>query len=203
MIRVDLISNTAKITSDLALTYENFGLFVRGSAFYDFENEDGDRERTELSDDALDLVGKDAKLLDAYVWGNFEIADMPGQVRVGDQVLSWGESTFIQNGINVINPFDVSALRVPGAELKEALVPVGMVSASISPTENLTFEAFYQYDWEQVKIDPPGSYWSTNDFAGDGGDKVMLGFGDVPDMGNASAEPTPCLGVPQSSQHLC
>ena len=138
----DLISSTAKITSELALDYKDVGLFLRGSAFYDFENEDGDRARTELRDEALDLVGSDADLLDAYIWGNFELAEMPGQVRVGDQVLSWGESTFIQNGINVINPFDVSKLRVPGAELKEGLVPVGMVSASISPTENLTFEAF-------------------------------------------------------------
>ncbi len=194
----NLISNTTKITSELALDYNNFGLFVRGSAFYDFENEDGDRERTKLRDDALDLVGSDAELLDAYVWWNFEAGSMPGQIRAGDQVLSWGESTFIQNGINVINPFDVSKLRVPGAELKEGLVPVGMVSASISPTEYLTFEGFYQYDWEQVKIDPPGSYWSTNDFAGDGGDKVMLGFGDVPDMGNTSAEDT-LLGVPRAA----
>ena len=44
----------------LSLEYNNFGLFVRGSAFYDFENEDGDRERTDLSNGALDLVGKDA-----------------------------------------------------------------------------------------------------------------------------------------------
>ncbi|MBE0575664.1 MAG: DUF1302 domain-containing protein [Desulfuromonadales bacterium] len=193
----ELISNTAKITSELALDYRNFGLFVRGSAFYDFENMDQDRERTELSDEALDLVGKDAELLDAYLWWNFHAGDMPGQLRVGDQVLSWGESTFIQNGINVINPFDVSKLRVPGAELKEGLVPVGMVSASISPTENLTFEAFYQYDWEQVEIDPTGSYWSTNDFAGDGGEKVMLGFGDFSDMGDRPVADT-LLGVPRA-----
>jgi hypothetical protein len=193
----ELISNAVKITSELILDYKNFGLFVRGSAFYDFENMDQDRERTQLSDEALELVGKDADLLDAYLWWNFDAGDMPGQIRVGDQVLSWGESTFIQNGINVINPFDVSKLRVPGAELKEGLVPVGMVSASISPTENLTFEAFYQYDWEKVEIDPTGSYWSTNDFAGDGGNKVMLGFGDVPDMGDASPANT-LLGVPRA-----
>ncbi len=89
--------------------------------------------------------------------GTSNSADMPAQIRVGDQVLSWGESTFIQNGINIINPFDVSKLRVPGAELKEGLVPVGMVSASISPTDYLTFEGFYQYDWEKVEIDPPAS----------------------------------------------
>ena len=180
-----LISNTVKLTSDLSLDYKNFGLFVRGSAFYDFENEDSDRERTQLSDDALDLVGKDAKLLDSYLWWNFQAGDMPGQIRLGDQVLSWGESTFIQNGINIINPFDVSALRVPGAELKEALVPVGMVSASISPTENLTLEGFYQYDWEKVEIDPTGSYWSTQDFPGKSGDRVLLGFGDWSDLGTS------------------
>lgn len=193
-----LISNTAKITSELALQYNNFGLFVRGTAFYDFENNDEGRARTELRDDALDMVGKDAELLDAYVTWDFDLAEMPAQIRIGDQVLSWGESTFIQNGINVINPFDVSKLRVAGAELKEGLVPVGMVSASISPTENITFEGFYQYDWEAVKIDPPGSYWSTNDFVGEGGDKVMLGFGDVADQGNLAADQT-LLGVPRAS----
>ncbi len=195
----DLISNTAKITSELALTYENFGLFVRGSAFYDFENYDGERERTQLSDEALDLVGRDADLLDAYIWWNFDLDGTPGQIRLGDQVLSWGESTFIQNGINVINPFDVGKLRVPGSELKEGLIPVGMVSASISPNTNVTFEGFYQYDWEKVEVDPTGSYWSTNDFAGAGGNKVMLGFGNVYDMGDTPALQT-FLGVPRASK---
>ena len=193
----DLISNTTKLTSELALDYNNFGIFVRGTAFYDFENKEGDRARTPLRSEALDLVGSDIELLDAYAWWNFEAGEMPGQLRVGDQVLSWGESTFIQGGINVINPFDVGKLRVPGAELKEGLVPVGMVSASISPTENLTFEAFYQYKWEKVEIDPPGSYWSTNDFAGAGGDKVMLGFGQIHDMGNTPGLQT-FNGVPRA-----
>jgi hypothetical protein len=191
----DLISNTAKVTSELALDYNNFGLFVRGSAFYDFENEDGDRARTDLSNDALDLVGKDAKLLDAYLWWSFQAGDMPGQIRLGDQVLSWGESTFIQNGINVINPFDVSALRVPGSELKEGLVPVGMISASISPTENLTFEGFYQYDWEKVEIDPTGSYFSSSDIPGESGDRVLLSFGDWSDLGTSWQGAIPFVGI--------
>ncbi len=181
----DLINHTAKITSELGMRYRSFSLFVRGSAFYDFENNDGSRERTDLSSDAKDMVGKDATLLDAYITWDFDIARTPVQLRVGNQVLSWGESTFIQNGINIINPFDVSKLRVAGAELREGLVPVGMVSGSISPTENISFEGFYQYDWEKVKIDPTGSYWSTNDFAGTGGDRVMLGFGRWSDLGES------------------
>ena len=182
----DLINHTAKITSELALNWRNFGLFVRGTAFYDFENNDESRRRTDLSSDAKSMIGKDATLLDAYINWDFDIATAPAQLRLGQQVLSWGESTFIQNGINIINPVDVTKLRVAGAELREALVPVGMLSGSISPTENISFEAFYQYQWKETKIDPPGSYWSTNDFAGKGGNKVMLGWGDVSDLGTTN-----------------
>jgi hypothetical protein len=178
-----LVSQVGKITSDLELRYKDYGLFVRGSAFYDYENKDRDRERTDLSDDALDLVGSDADILDAYVWWNFDIGEVLGQIRLGDQVLSWGESTFIQNSINTINPIDVNKFRLPGSELKEALVPVGMVSGSLSPNEFVSFEGFYQYDWEKTEIDPSGSYWSTQDIVGDGGRKVMLAFGDISDLG--------------------
>ena len=42
------------------------------------------------------------------VWKGFDVGDNAGDVRFGNQVLSWGESTFIQGGINTINPIDVS-----------------------------------------------------------------------------------------------
>lgn len=177
-----LVSSVAKITSELDLIYQNrFGTFIRGTAFYDFENEDGSRDKDDLTSDALDLVGSDIELLDAYIWASFDIGTMPAQVRVGEQVVSWGESTFIQNSINAVNPINVNALRLPGSELKEALLPEGMVWASIGIFENLTLEGFYLYDWDETEIDPPGSFWSTNDFAGEGGDTVMLGWGDVPE----------------------
>jgi hypothetical protein len=81
----------------------------------------------------------------------------------------------------VINPIDVARIRVPGSELKEALVPVSMASFSLGVSENITFEGFYQFDFEQTEIDPTGTYFSTNDFAGVGGERVYLGFGAVAD----------------------
>ena len=42
-----VVSNIAKITSELDLRWRNFGAFVRGKAFYDFEQEDSDRDRTD------------------------------------------------------------------------------------------------------------------------------------------------------------
>jgi hypothetical protein len=188
-----LISTTLKFTSELDLRYKNFGAFVRGTGFRDFQNDDpNDTARTPLSDQAIDLVGKDLKLLDAYVWSNFNLGTMPFSIRLGEQVLSWGESTFIQNSINTINPVDVSKLRVPGAELKEALVPVGIVSASAGLTDEFNLEGFYQYDYERVLIDPPGSYFSTNDFVGNGGNfLVAAGAGAIPDYLFLGGAPIP------------
>lgn len=180
-----LISNVAKITSEMQLDYQNFSAFIRGTAFYDFENERSSRKRTPLTGEALNLVGSDIDLLDAYIQGKFTLLNCPLQLRVGEQVVSWGESTFIQNSINTINPVNVAAIRIPGAELREALLPEGMVWASLGTTENTTLEAFYLYDWKETEIDPPGSYFSSNDFVGDSGNKVMLGWGDIPDMGRA------------------
>jgi hypothetical protein len=177
-----LISNAMKITSELELRYKNFGAFIRGTGFRDLNSDDpGDTVRTPLSNRAIELTGKNVKLLDAYVWTSFDLGTRPLSLRVGNQVLSWGESTFIQNSINTINPVDVSKLRVPGAELKEALLPVGIVSGSAGLTDTLNVEAFYQYDYERVLIDPPGSYFSTNDFVGNGGKCAVLGFGFAPD----------------------
>jgi hypothetical protein len=195
-----LISSTLKFTSELELNFQNFGAFVRGTGFKDFQNDDADDTvRTPLHKRATDLVGEDLKLLDAYIRAGFDIGTMPLDIRAGEQVISWGESTFIQNSINTINPVDVSKLRVPGSELKEALLPVGMVSASLGLTDNLSMEAFYQYDYERILIDPTGSFFSTNDIAGNAGSKLFLGFGDISDLGTTvpgSTTGLPTINVP-------
>ncbi|MCM2268970.1 MAG: DUF1302 domain-containing protein [Thermoanaerobaculia bacterium] len=176
-----IASNAVKWSSELELRYKRVGAFVRGFAFYDYENEEGDRARTPLSSGALDRVGSRAEIRDAFVWWDFDLGDNPGSLRLGRQVINWGESTFIQGGINAINPVDVSALRVPGSELRDALLPIGAALLSLKPSENTSLELFYQYDWEETQVDPVGSYFSTSDLAGEGATKVMLGFGAAPD----------------------
>ena len=188
-----LVSNASKFTSDLELNYRNFGAFVRVSGFYDFENENGGRERTPLSDDALEKVGSDVELLDAYVTGAFEAGDAAVDVRLGSHVLNWGESTFIQNGINAVNPFDVSKLRLPGAELREGLEAVPLVSASASTYGNLSVEGFYQLDWEETEIDAVGSYFSVTDYVGPGADKAVIALPglELSDVGLTGTEDDP------------
>lgn len=186
-----LFTNAAKITSEFEFSYKNVGGFVRGFAFYDIENESGDRVRTPLSEAAKDRVGSRAEVRDAFLWLRFKAGRQSGELRGGWQVINWGESTFIQGGINAINPIDVSVLRVPGSELRDALLPVGAVKFSIKPSDNTSLEGFYQFAWEETKIDPVGSYFSTTDLAGAGATKVMLGFGSAPDSIPVGHPPLP------------
>ncbi|MBD3853116.1 MAG: DUF1302 family protein, partial [Acidobacteria bacterium] len=151
-----IVSNTPKATVDFSFASNpnkrvRFGFFARGSAFYDYALMNDCCARTELTDEALDWAGSRTELLDAYAWLDFG----PGEIRVGRQVLNWGESTFIQGGISIINAVDVSALRVPGAELREAFRPQGMVWGSFDLSNNFSVEGFYQYEWEPIVIDPP------------------------------------------------
>ena len=175
----DAFSNAFKITSELSLKWgqdASWGAFARATYFYDFEN----ANRDDLTRIAKEKVGKDFRMLDAFVYHDFTVGGHKGSVRVGRQAVSWGESTFIQNGINVINPIDVSKLRVAGAELKEAFLPIDMLWGSFSFTDNLSVEALYMLEFEEIEVDPSGTYFSSNDFASPGGTYVMLGFGTAP-----------------------
>src|SRR5690606_18257673 len=150
----DIYSNVLKWNGDLELKYSNYGAFVRARAWYDQAIMDETPRFKAYNDATKSYAGRGAEVLDAFVWGDFNVADMPINVRVGRQVISWGESTFIQGGINSVNPLDAAAFRRPGAEIKEGLLPVNMVYASVGITPSTTVEAFYHLAWEKTRTDP-------------------------------------------------
>ena len=182
-------SELVKVSHDFELRYKDAGLMARAYYFYDTKIQDNFQGRTPLSDAAKERVGRSFELLDLYSFIKFDVAGKPIDFRVGRQVLSLGESTFIPNGINVVNPVDLAKLRVPGAEIKEALLPVNMVKASIGITDKITIEPYWLLEFRRNEIEPAGSYFSTNDMASRGGQKVMLGFGGLPDTGTLGAIP--------------
>jgi Protein of unknown function (DUF1302) len=179
----DAFSKALKVTSEISLKYHNYGAFVRGSGLYDFAVMDGNTRRTPISSEAKVVAGSYVRLLDAFAYGKWKFGDHPFELRVGKQVLNWGESTFIASPFTEANAFDLAALHVPGAELKEAFLPQGMVRATFGITPALSAEAYYQFQWYRTELDPTGTYFSTNDFAGRGGRQVFLGFGALSDQG--------------------
>lgn len=174
-----VISELVKVTTDLSLKYMDYGFFMRGMFFYDiYLMSESDDMRVDIMDneDAKDTIGRGLDLLDAFFYYNTYIGDTPFSIRAGRQVINWGESSYIPHGISESNPIDVGKLRSPGAELKEAYLPVGSIWTSIGFSETINFEAFYQYEFERMIPDAPGSYFSTNDFIGDGGNWIQSGF---------------------------
>ena len=167
----ETFSKIFKGVHDLQLKYGDSGVFVRGKYWYDFELKDESRPFKDISDHNRKEGAKSSggQILDAFVYHNYSIADLPGTVRAGKQVVSWGESTFIGNSINSINPIDVSAFRRPGSEIKEGLIPVNMLFATQSLTDRLTVEGFYQLEWDQTVVDNCGTFFG-NDVVADGCD---------------------------------
>jgi len=182
-----VVSELFKGTNELQLKWKNWSAFARGYYFYDGKNEKNDWPHVPLSHLAKERVGSDAVMLDNYIAGDFNLGPLPVTVKLGRQVISWGESTFIPNGINVINPIDVSRLRAPGSELREALLPVYAADATVQLADGLSLEAVYLLEFRKTEIDPDGTYFSTTDIASRGGSKVLLGFGTLPDSGTLGA----------------
>ncbi|SED82696.1 DUF1302 domain-containing protein [Pseudomonas anguilliseptica] len=187
-----LVSEVFKITTDMEVTYQNYGAFVRGTAFYDTQIMDkrNDYYDTSLAyqpsqnvpkDDSFTRgtrhsAGRNAEILDAYVYGNWDIADMPVGVRFGKQVFNWGEGLFYRGGVNTTNPVDAGKFRLPGAEVKEVLVPVEALSFSVGLTDNISMDAFYQFNWKESAIDPVGTFFSETDLFGEGGNTAYNDF---------------------------
>ena len=182
-----LVSAALKFTHDFELNFRNYGSFIRASYFYDpvVNNKD------HLADKAKERVGHDFDILDAYVFGYFEPAGKSVELRFGNQVINWGESMFISNGVNVINPVDVSRFRVPGAEIREALMPTPIIWASQALTENVSVEGFYILKFRHTEIDPMGSYFSSNDVVSDGATHLVAGFGSANENGDIPGSTTP------------
>ncbi|MDD0842633.1 DUF1302 domain-containing protein [Pseudomonas sp. Gutcm_11s] len=176
-----LVSEVYKVTSDLEANYQNYGLFVRGTAFYDTQimdkrndNDDFRPSQSYPNNDRFTYetrhtAGRSAEILDAYVYGNWDVAEMPLTVKVGRQVFNWGEGIFYRGGINTSNPVDAGKFRLPGAELKEVLVPVEAFNFNVGLTDNLSMEAYYQWNWKETAIDPVGTFFSETDLFADGG----------------------------------
>lgn len=172
----DLIGNTYKMTNDIQAQWENYTFFARLNSYYDAVlASDSSYNRSPLRDGKADAA-RDIRLLDLYVSGDYDVGGMPLNVRLGKQVISWGESTFLLNGVNSVNPIDVNAFRRPGSEIKEGLIPVWAINASIGLPYNLSLEAFYQLQWEPFQLDRPGTPFSTSDVTSMGGNANGLSF---------------------------
>lgn len=184
-----LISNRFDVLSEVDVVYKNYGFRVSGAAWYDTvynESNDHDSPSTvnkfgphdEFSDETQELHGREAELLDLFATAYWDIGDSALNIRAGRHAHIWGESLFLgANGVaGAMAPVDVvKLLSVPSTQFREAIRPVNQISGQYQVNENLSFAAYYQFEWEENRLPGSGSYFSGGDVLGKGADFINAG----------------------------
>src|ERR1700761_541216 len=156
------------IVTELLLKAPQEGLkfLARGQGLYDFAAAETDR--TPLSPLAREQSVRNIMLLDLFGEKDFNWDMQTGHVRVGNQVINWGESYYAFGGINTTNAIDIQRLYTPGPLLTQVLLPAPMVEFQTSLPDRLSFEGYAQWHWNKDRYPPVGTFWSFNDVYGKG-----------------------------------
>jgi hypothetical protein len=184
----DMINNKATIIADIDIQHKNFGVFVRPKAFYDhvYKTDNANEspftnnafvaglisESDKWHDEVEDAHGSNAEILDLFAYATFDIGSRLIDIRVGKQVISWGESLMISGGISSAqSPVDLAAAVAVGTEVKEIFLPTESVYVMADLTDNLALGAFYQWKWEQNRYFEGGTFFATSAIS-DGIDEI-------------------------------
>lgn len=193
-----LVQNKVSMVSEMDVSWRNYGMFLRGRAYYDdvydsrteHSREDfelynnstewpnGDADFREFPDNTVDEHRDRLEMLDYFLYVSGELpGDRLFDIRLGSQVINWGEATFTSGISGLQNRADLIARNTPGIEVKEILLPTGALYGQFDVMEGLTFEAYYQYEWKKTELNGVGSFFSDRDFLGPGARNFLLPLG--------------------------
>jgi hypothetical protein len=176
-----LINNRLSLYTELQLRRDNYGLVLSGDAFRDeayLGKNDNDSPETvnktgphnEFTAQTEKRSGKRARLLEAYVYGDWELFDGAAflNLRVGEHVVAWGESLFFSGMALAQGRADATRAFVAGAEIKEILLPTNQVSLQLAASPELTLLGYYKLEFAPTEIFGNGHYFSPSDIVGPG-----------------------------------
>jgi hypothetical protein len=158
-----------------AVWRRDHGLRLSAAAWYDdklHRKTDADNNPTigqtpfdEFPEKTKKIAGRKGELLDAFVFGGWRFDNgMKLTTRLGRHALQYGESLFFgDNGIaRAQGPVDIDKLLAsPNAQFKEIIRPVPQLSAQLQITPELSVGGYVQFRWEEDRLAPSGSYFST------------------------------------------
>jgi hypothetical protein len=184
-----LISNRADLLTEFDIQKDGFGLRLSAAAWYDTvynsptsntsaaTTNNVSAAYNRFTDDTRRIAGRNAEMLDWFVFGTNQIGDTTLSYRLGQHSLIWGTSLFFgMNGLaKGMAPIDLYKLSIPGAQAKETTIPVPQLSGTLQLTDDTSVEAYYQFKYRPTRLHPAGSYLSATDFLGAGNESIYAG----------------------------
>lgn len=176
-----ITTNRLSALFESKLTKGDSGFVLTGSTFYDqsYHRPTGFDGSTmpstpapynRFTSQARHFNGGYSRLLDTYAFTTVNIGQGSKlDLRVGRQVVNWGEANYFANISGAQGPFDGAKSDIPGTEVKEAILPEDQISASLQLSSNLTLLGHWQYGFHPTLIPAVGAYQSTDDVLGPGG----------------------------------
>ncbi len=210
----DITANRLSYLGDLDINFGRYGLFARFKAYYDAVYDANDTAMSDVgytqynpnpkfagnytaaqgnfNPKARDYMRSDLRFLDFFVYSGFDIGDRYLDLRVGRQVIAWGESLLSGGGIAMAqNHVDTQIRNTPGLEIKEMFLPNGAIFAQLDLTDSLNIQAYYQYEWNKHILDPSSSFFSEMDSIGEGGEIFIFASGEeMVALGKNIGDPT-------------
>ena len=123
--------------------------------------------------------GASGEILDAFVFGGFDLGEVPVNAKLGRHSLYWGESLFLGGNMHSVayaqNPLDLQkGFATPGVEAKELFRPLNQVSGQAQLTDTLSVSAQYMLEWDSYRYPEGGTYLGPVDFAFNGPDRQFI-----------------------------
>jgi hypothetical protein len=183
--RGDIVNNRIDLLSELDFVYKGaYGARLTAAGWYDYGYHDdtirtapGLEARTSYANSRYSSFteryynGPSGEILDAFVFGNFDVGTVPVRVRAGRHSVFWGESIFNANHAVAYSqmPSDSrKSLSSPGVEAKETLLPLAQISGQVQLADELSINGQYFFDWKPNRLPEGGTYYGAVDFLFEG-----------------------------------
>jgi len=123
--------------------------------------------------------GASGEWLDAFGFANFDLFDIPFNVKGGQHTVFWGDSLLLGGAVHSVsysqNSLDLAkGLGTPGSEAKELFRPRGGLTVQMQPLNELSIAGQWFYNWQAVRVPESGSYLTVRDDLQFGGDSALF-----------------------------
>ena len=177
----DLVTNRVDLLSEVDLVYKGkFGARVSAAAWADGAYGKHSRRNPALPvagayiNDTYNgyakrySVGPSGEILDAFLFGTFDLDGIGLSVKAGQHNVYWGESLYSATNSIAYSQSGIDTLKSatsPGSEAKELFLPRKQISGTMQLNDQLSFGAQYALSWKPFRLVPGGTFFAGSDGA--------------------------------------